>query len=265
MFKKRQAFTLIELLVVISIIALLLAILMPALGKVKQKAQSLVCKSNLKQLQLAASLYANDYEDQYFEYGSAVYIQHLSPYIGDVDTARYCKTTKVSSRIESELETLKSGSGWPALMGSATETWGWWSGTVDPEYGSYTFNGYLYPNLKEIGVVSADVAANSYSKVTQIKNLYATPVFTDGIWVDTWPMDDETAAPADFDINMGYGHEWQGGYYMWRLISNRHGKKTNTSFADGHVDSLNLSDLWTLNWSRDFEKTEDVEIPGVNR
>jgi len=58
--KTVQGFTLIELLVVISIIALLLSILMPALSKVKQKAQSVVCKSNLKQLGFAASLWSED-------------------------------------------------------------------------------------------------------------------------------------------------------------------------------------------------------------
>jgi len=55
-----QGFTLIELLVVISIISLLLSILMPALSKVKKQAQSVVCKSNLKQLGFAASLWSED-------------------------------------------------------------------------------------------------------------------------------------------------------------------------------------------------------------
>ena len=263
--KKRKGFTLIELLVVISIIALLLAILMPALGKVKKQAQSVVCKSNLKQLQLAAFLYANDYDSKFFAYGSDVYINYLSPYIGEVDSARYCKASKVSSRIENELADLKSGAGWPALMGTAQETWGWWSSTVDPEYGSYTFNGFLYPNLAEIGVVGADMSKKAFSKSTQIKKMYETPVFTDGIWVDTWP-DESIDPPTDFDINKGHGHEWVANYnFMWRLITNRHGKKTNVSFADGHVDSINLNELWTLQWCRGFEKTKNVHIPGIGR
>ncbi|MEN6383636.1 MAG: type II secretion system protein [Phycisphaerales bacterium] len=56
----KKGFTLVELLVVISIIALLLAVLIPSLSSARQQGQSLVCRSNLKQLGSAAFLWAED-------------------------------------------------------------------------------------------------------------------------------------------------------------------------------------------------------------
>ena len=62
---RRKAFTLIELLVVISIMALLMAILLPALARARHLSREVVCRSNLRQLVFAANLYTDDNSERY--------------------------------------------------------------------------------------------------------------------------------------------------------------------------------------------------------
>ncbi len=65
MTRRNPAFTLIELLVVIAIIALLIGILLPALGSARESARDSLCRSNMKQLTLAAITYSTDFRDQF--------------------------------------------------------------------------------------------------------------------------------------------------------------------------------------------------------
>src|SRR5476651_1758738 len=67
----RKGFTLIELLVVIAIIAILAAILFPVFAQAREKARSIACLSNLRQLGTATQMYVQDYDEKLFFRASA--------------------------------------------------------------------------------------------------------------------------------------------------------------------------------------------------
>ena len=71
-FTRETAFTLIELLVVIAVIAILAGLLLPALAKAKEKGRQAKCQSNLKQISIGTTMYADDFNDTFHHVNGAI-------------------------------------------------------------------------------------------------------------------------------------------------------------------------------------------------
>ena len=109
--KKKCAFTLIELLVVISIIALLVSILMPALANARTQARRIASASNMRQIGIALEMYAEDNRGYFPETTHTAsdensWIYTLSKYMSNIDEIRICpadpqKVAKLENKLSS--------------------------------------------------------------------------------------------------------------------------------------------------------------------
>ena len=141
----RKAFTLIELLVVIAIIALLLAIIMPALGKIKEMTRTLVCRTNIRSLTLGFRTYVESNDQSLLNHGKPnedenLWLLEIQEQF-DIDKARYCPETEINA-----YQAVPDA--WDSrVIGASRIRWIWPfdnDNTGDLEQGSYGHNFWLY-------------------------------------------------------------------------------------------------------------------------
>ena len=229
--RKHNAFTLIELLVVISVIALLLAILLPVTQRVRRQARSVACQSNLRQWGIVFSMYAGENNGRlprHFPMGAHIWPEHVRNYFADCNDLLLCPmATRRRIRPDDPLRTTNSTL--LRIAGGRSTVWeyrfdlGPWKVNFS---GSYGIN--RGARWSEINPPHPGLVRNSM------------PVLLDCVYMDArpWPFDRPPEYEGQIDRfgNMKY------------FCINRHDSGINALFLDFSVRRVGLKELWTLQW-----------------
>ncbi len=228
--RERNGFTLIELLVVIAIIALLLAILMPSLQRVRKQAQVVSCMSNIKQWSYCWHMYLEDANGKFPEGAGASgdWPNKLRPYYKERGALTLCPSAKKPYTDGGKVpfgawRWRPEGGGWTDFEGKPGE-----------DYGSYGMNEWL-----------SDRPDDNYWRNREQKKASNITLFFDCVVWDTWP--NHTQEPPEFDGVVVLPNE------MHLVCINRHNGIINAVFLDLNVRKVGLKELWTFNWNRNFD------------
>jgi len=228
MKRRPHAFTLIELLVVISIIALLIAILLPALGAARKTAQDSQCRSNLRQVATAFYSYEVDHKDRGHDrinYGNWTEADGITWRDEDDVFGYWGIAYAVQGKLPAETFTC------PNAMGMDDDP-GWASFTRDG-FATYGFNGVTKTGAFGLGVESAlfeDNGSGSYSRArssAMLNHPSSTPLAQDAF---EHMLDREAHTLPPSHLPCAFVHQ-QTEYYRHQ------GRTSNVSYVDGHVST----------------------------
>lgn len=261
----RPGFTLIELLVVIAIIAILAAMLLPALSRARQKALTVNCVSNLKQWGIIWYLYCEDHQGSFSPgttssgFPRGEWVLTLMAYYGRKPQVLVCPAAKMRRGPGAQEVQVPVDSSTAVDNGGPTTAVEF--PIADPTLpptavnknliASYGENCWVYNPAPSVASLQGRATSKNWRKLSAPPRPTETPLFGDCMWRGGGP--DLTGQDGE---RPAFNGEWSGTEYESKHFTMmRHGKGIELLTFDGSVRLQRPRQLWRLYWHNQYDIT----------